>query len=44
MDEGTPRRNHDDESAFLTLHEFVKVARAKLSANVWDYLTGATET
>jgi glycolate oxidase len=33
-----------DEGEFLTLHEFVKVARTRLSSNVWDYLTGGTET
>ncbi len=29
---------------FLTLHEFVAAARARLDANGWDYLTGGTET
>ena len=29
---------------FLTLHELVKAAREKLSKNIWDYLTGGTET
>ncbi len=33
-----------DDGEFLTLHEFVKLARMKLSSNVWDYLTGGTET
>jgi glycolate oxidase len=34
----------ESEGAFLTLHEFVKAARKKLNANVWDYLVGGTET
>lgn len=29
---------------FLTLHEFVKAAKIKLSPNIWDYLIGGTET
>jgi glycolate oxidase len=29
---------------FLTLHEFVKEAKARLSPGNWDYLVGATET
>lgn len=29
---------------FLTLHEFVKAAKIKLSANIWDYLIGGAET
>jgi isopentenyl diphosphate isomerase/L-lactate dehydrogenase-like FMN-dependent dehydrogenase len=29
---------------FLTLHEFVKAAKTNLSANIWDYLIGGTET
>jgi glycolate oxidase len=33
-----------DDGEFLTLHEFVKLARMKLSSNVWDYLTGGTES
>jgi glycolate oxidase len=32
------------ESEFLTLHEFVKAARFKLTPFIWDYLVGATET
>jgi glycolate oxidase len=32
------------EGAFLTLHEFVKEAKARLSPGNWDYLVGATET
>ena len=35
-------RNFDAE--FLTLHEFIAAARAKLDDNGWDYLTGGTET
>src|SRR6185312_12888491 len=34
----------DIEREFLTLHEFVKLARMKLSSGVWDYLTGGSET
>ena len=34
----------ETEGDFLTLHEFVKAAKGKLSANTWDYLVGATET
>ncbi len=29
---------------FLTLHEFVAAAKARLDANGWDYLIGGTET
>ena len=32
------------ESEFVTLHEIVKAAKAKLTANIWDYLVGGTET
>ena len=32
------------ETEFLTLHEFVKEAKKKLTPNVWDYLIGGTET
>ena len=32
------------EGAFLTLHEFVKEAKSRLSPGNWDYLVGATET
>src|SRR5215469_9438123 len=31
-------------SRFENLHEFIKVARANLNRNVWDYLIGASET
>jgi glycolate oxidase len=34
----------ETEGQFLTLHEFVKAAHLKLSANIWDYLVGGTET
>jgi isopentenyl diphosphate isomerase/L-lactate dehydrogenase-like FMN-dependent dehydrogenase len=34
----------ETEGDFLTLHEFVKAAKGKLSSNTWDYLVGATET
>jgi isopentenyl diphosphate isomerase/L-lactate dehydrogenase-like FMN-dependent dehydrogenase len=29
---------------FLTLHEFVKAAKIKLSANIWDYLIGGADS
>ncbi|PZW50972.1 glycolate oxidase [Humitalea rosea] len=32
------------EERFLTLHEMIKFARNRVTPNVWDYLTGATET
>lgn len=32
------------QTKYLALHEFVKVAKARLDANIWDYVTGATET
>src|SRR3712207_4627923 len=32
------------EGAFLTLHEFVKEAKSRLSPGNWDYLVGGTET
>ena len=34
----------ETEGKFLTMHEFAKAARNRLDANIWDYLTGATET
>ena len=34
----------ETEGDFLTLHEFVKAAKGKLSPGTWDYLVGATET
>ncbi len=32
------------QERFLTLHEIIKAARNKVTPNVWDYLTGGTET
>ena len=32
------------ESEFVTLHDIVKAAKARLTANIWDYLVGGTET
>jgi glycolate oxidase len=32
------------EGRFLTLHEYVKAARNRLSPDLWDYLIGGTET
>ncbi len=32
------------ENDYLCLHEIVKAAKAKLDANIWDYLIGGTET
>lgn len=32
------------ESQFRTLHEFVKAARLRLNASVWDYMIGGAET
>ncbi len=32
------------QEQFLTLHEIIKAARNKVTPNVWDYLTGGTET
>jgi glycolate oxidase len=37
-----PPSNADD--TYLNLHEFVKAARLKLNAYIWDYLIGGTET
>ncbi|RVT95309.1 alpha-hydroxy-acid oxidizing protein [Rhodovarius crocodyli] len=37
-------RNELDGGKYLTLHEFVKAAKQKLNANIWDYLIGGTET
>ncbi|HZD26221.1 MAG TPA: alpha-hydroxy acid oxidase, partial [Alphaproteobacteria bacterium] len=34
----------DTSSPFQALHEFVPVARARLSDNIWHYLIGGTET
>ncbi len=33
-----------DPEQFLTLHEFVAAARARLSDNAWAYIAGGTET
>jgi len=32
------------QTKYLVLHEFVREAKNRLDANIWDYLTGATET
>lgn len=32
------------QDKYLVLHEFVKAAKNRLDANLWDYLAGATET
>jgi glycolate oxidase len=32
------------EGGFLTLHEYVKAARNRLTPEIWDYLIGGTET
>lgn len=32
------------QTKYLVLHEFVREAKDRLDANVWDYLVGATET
>lgn len=32
------------QDKYLVLHEFVKAAKNRLDANIWDYLVGATET
>lgn len=32
------------EGRFLTLHEYVKFARNKVTPDIWDYLIGGTET
>ena len=37
-------RRVETAAEFLTLHEFVKAARARLDRNIWDYLVGGTET
>jgi glycolate oxidase len=34
----------DLATEFLTLHEFVAAARARMDGNGWDYVTGGTET
>lgn len=40
----TPEAMAAMETKYLTLHEFVKAAKNRLDANLWDYLVGATET
>jgi glycolate oxidase len=32
------------QQRFQTLHEMIKAARARLDANIWDYLVGGAET
>src|SRR5258708_20203153 len=32
------------ENEYVTLHEIVKASKLRLNANIWDNLTGATET
>ena len=32
------------QDKYLVLHEFVRAAKNRLDANIWDYLVGATET
>jgi hypothetical protein len=36
--------NELDGGKYVVLHEFVKAAKQKLNANIWDYLIGGTET
>ena len=42
MSDRTPPSETSGE--FLTLHEFVKAAKIRLSANIWDYLIGGADT
>jgi isopentenyl diphosphate isomerase/L-lactate dehydrogenase-like FMN-dependent dehydrogenase len=44
MSDTAPKRDQEGQREFITLHEFVKLARMKLSTGVWDYLTGGTES
>ncbi len=37
-------RLSETSGEFLTLHEFVKAAKIRLSANIWDYLIGGADT
>lgn len=39
-----PEALAETQTKYLALHEFVKAARNRLDANMWDYLVGATET
>ncbi|MBR0656295.1 alpha-hydroxy acid oxidase [Plastoroseomonas arctica] len=36
--------NRENQVSYLTLHEYVKKARQKLTPDIWDYLIGGTET
>ena len=40
-DRGVPSETSGE---FLTLHEFVKAAKIRLSANIWDYLVGGADS
>ena len=42
MDE--PKHLHEPGGDFQCLHEFIPVARKKLSDHVWGYLVGAAES
>jgi isopentenyl diphosphate isomerase/L-lactate dehydrogenase-like FMN-dependent dehydrogenase len=44
MAESAPQREQTTSREFMTLHEFVKLARMKLAGGPWDYLTGGSET
>ncbi|MCS6890659.1 MAG: alpha-hydroxy acid oxidase [Rhodovarius sp.] len=37
-------KNELEGGRYLTLHEFIKVAKQRLNPNIWDYLIGGTET
>src|SRR5213075_2520258 len=37
-------RMDDVRERFQNLHEFLKAAKFNLNRNIWDYITGATET
>lgn len=39
-----PEALAEAQTKYLALHEFVKAAKNRLDANMWDYLVGATET
>ena len=39
-----PEALAETQTKYLALHEFVKAAKNRLDANMWDYLVGATET
>ena len=36
--------SEDLQSNFMTLHEVIKAAKMRLKPDIWDYLTGGTET